>query len=112
MSKTIDELYGAILDAKGAALDAKNAALEVKTEFVRLEEHVNDELELMNKRIESKADVDDMLRHLAKSLVNHRVIKWGATGITTGLLALVVQQNLGGPILHIAEWLAHMAQSL
>lgn len=102
MSKSIDEVFDAVLDTKSAVVD-------LKLEFVRLEGHVNDELEKMNEKIATKVDPDELLSHFGRVLLNHRIVKWVATASATALLALVVQQNFGGPLLHGAEFLVRLA---
>lgn len=102
MSKTTDEVFDAVLDVKSAVVDLKG-------EFVRLEGHVNDELEKMNVKIDTKVSPDELLSHFGSLLLNHRVVKWVTTASATALLALVVQQNFGGPLLHGAEFLVRLA---
>lgn len=105
MRKTTDEVFDAVLDVKGAVLDLKG-------EFIRLEGHVNDELTRMNEKIDSKVDPDELLSHVGAKLLNHRIIKWAATASATTLLALIVQQNFGGPLLHGAKFLVDLVHFL
>ena len=103
MSKTVDEVFDAVLDVKTAVIDLKG-------EFISLQAHVNDELEKMNEKIDTKVDPDELLAHFGSRLLNHRIIKWASTATATALLAFVVQQNFGGPILHVAEFLVRLTR--
>lgn len=89
-SRSLDDVYAVILDVKGDVLDLK--------------EHVNDEVELLQKsmkamdaRIDGKLDNAELLTSLGFKLANNRAFRWGAGVIAATTVSTVAVREWIGP---------------
>lgn len=89
--RSINDVYSVVLDTKGEVLG-------LREDFTDLKGHVNDQLELMNIRIEQKVDKTELLTSLGFKLFNNKAVRWTAGVILTATVSTVAVKQWLGPV--------------